>query len=1386
MPRGFMVKRVWVESDEEWSEGEIEGKKSKASDDLKDPPLNRNNAGNDTVKGHPSSSDQQLNIEQSWQRSEVVVREDHSRCLCQDRSVTPLSKFSGIGSNNNITCANSPSLPTEIRNHIPFWSHFDPTPRPKEDAARNRRTNFRDVNSLVTSLQSCPTNPGVKDSQTLGHGAWGGKARPDTQHDFKLMTLKDSDYLSPSWGRIPGKNSPTKTDYSHNAEITLGFPSKCAALDTGGAVGSHKGHHQIESLDDESVDTAMGVKLPHSAAHHASVVNGNFQFQIETQRSRSCPDHCTDRDSCQTTFGVRRLDCSPQTAEVSPLCQMNYKFMNDQRRTCAQTEDATDQRKPDACFTNGNDFSGTEDGRGATEPHPPAENGIYTTACQTTVTAGDGNPISFQGKVLRDIRVTGTDVLYDRASAPRGTFSQIPNVENNPTHSMKSTFPNNQRPWLAARISPTVIGQFPTGILTTDALIFIPVDTQNEHAVGPHLTTLSFNNMAPFVVSSVGQCAAPASESVPEKSYFRTGTILSGTSLTAGACAGSDNLSRSLHFGEAVPLRFNLKASASSKSHVTTWTPIGVQPSHDVAKTNQASNTDERPPLYTMGSKCQCVKGQCVKYPCSPPFSKEINSIKFEPLQISDLAISPMNSASPHEHFPSRNVLVDSRVASSASRNNPPISTPKLGSSPPLLTSKLVSHPTLSTPKLTSNSTLSALNLAHISTLSTPKLTSDTTLSTRKLTSNTTLSTPKLTSNSNQPCFFRNDSHESQHAASPRDVFNTSPLDLTAGKLTHMNTRTKKQQTLDTYKAEYLHRTPEDRLLPPDTVKPPQRCRDGQRKFKHEHSDTVLSSEHRHPKSHARRRLIAMELSELDGRTAGSGRHDGLSIIADTNAVTQENSDETGELTSKLNEKRLALTPSELHSTSLPAENTYKLLNYSKVRLKTANNDIVLPPDALSLEDSPFSSVAFGPCLTPTCGNVPAAVQKTSNHRPPPQPHLRIPKFHQETQFMPNRIEPPPTSPPTTAPTSPPTTASTSPPTTAPTSPPTTAPTSPPTTAPTSLPTTPVSFGSVMATSPSHETVSAPSSPKRFSVHSLLSISAPVSPQFSGLSAQGASSRIVGEAQSKGQISSLPVLTNCVPGSLQPVPMISPDLIESDIKTVEIVNCRTADMVSGTKAEIVNVRTAEMVNGGFGIKNPLFVKSKQEDLQHLQPLKDKEKPQQKPGDKLKCQVCHKEFDLQRHLSRHLTCHSEYKRYLCRVCNKGFNDTFDLKRHIRTHTGVRPYRCATCDKSFTQRCSLESHSRKVHGITLQYAHKQRRRKLYVCEDCGNTTEDPSLHFLHIKTTHPSSAVLHKFYDKRQFKFSEGAVPKLLCTDLELSRSPSEESHLGENTRERRMS
>ncbi|KAG1940631.1 putative transcription factor Ovo-like [Pimephales promelas] len=63
-------------------------------------------------------------------------------------------------------------------------------------------------------------------------------------------------------------------------------------------------------------------------------------------------------------------------------------------------------------------------------------------------------------------------------------------------------------------------------------------------------------------------------------------------------------------------------------------------------------------------------------------------------------------------------------------------------------------------------------------------------------------------------------------------------------------------------------------------------------------------------------------------------------------------------------------------------------------------------------------------------------------------------------------------------------------------------------------------------------------------------------------------------------------------------------------------------------------------------------------------------------------------------------------------------------------------------AFTQRCSLESHLKKIHAITQQYAYKERRDKLYVCEECGLTAQTRDSLQNHLQADHPQRLILRK--------------------------------------------
>ncbi|CAF0705778.1 unnamed protein product [Brachionus calyciflorus] len=177
----------------------------------------------------------------------------------------------------------------------------------------------------------------------------------------------------------------------------------------------------------------------------------------------------------------------------------------------------------------------------------------------------------------------------------------------------------------------------------------------------------------------------------------------------------------------------------------------------------------------------------------------------------------------------------------------------------------------------------------------------------------------------------------------------------------------------------------------------------------------------------------------------------------------------------------------------------------------------------------------------------------------------------------------------------------------------------------------------------------------------------------------------------------------------------------------------------------MSVKPELLIHGGFGVKNPEY-EALNNDINLFESVEILDDPE----NKYRCKICSKTFKLQRLMNRHMKNHSNVKRYLCTFCQKGFNDAFDLKRHTRTHTGVRPFQCFECDRKFTQRCSLESHLNKVHQVELSFRYKERRAKLYVCEDCGLTTEDPEEHLNHLQKFHPNSPALKRSYDRRIIK------------------------------------
>lgn len=56
------------------------------------------------------------------------------------------------------------------------------------------------------------------------------------------------------------------------------------------------------------------------------------------------------------------------------------------------------------------------------------------------------------------------------------------------------------------------------------------------------------------------------------------------------------------------------------------------------------------------------------------------------------------------------------------------------------------------------------------------------------------------------------------------------------------------------------------------------------------------------------------------------------------------------------------------------------------------------------------------------------------------------------------------------------------------------------------------------------------------------------------------------------------------------------------------------------------------------------------------------------------------------------------------------------------------------------------------------------QMYVCEECGHTTSEPEVHYIHLKDNHPYSPALLKFYDKRHFKFTNSTFANNLLGQI----------------------
>lgn len=120
-----------------------------------------------------------------------------------------------------------------------------------------------------------------------------------------------------------------------------------------------------------------------------------------------------------------------------------------------------------------------------------------------------------------------------------------------------------------------------------------------------------------------------------------------------------------------------------------------------------------------------------------------------------------------------------------------------------------------------------------------------------------------------------------------------------------------------------------------------------------------------------------------------------------------------------------------------------------------------------------------------------------------------------------------------------------------------------------------------------------------------------------------------------------------------------------------------------------------------------------------------------------CEECHKSFEKEIKLQRHLRIHerakeqqdANFKRFLCHICSKTFRQNTGLMFHMRTHTGYKPHVCKYCGRGFTSNSNCINHERTHTGD-----------RPFVCHFCSAAFAKSCTLKAHI-TTHTGEANYH---------------------------------------------